>query len=158
MRQVTRNSIRSCYNLWNRLNRNLLKFILLNFLNLNFQEPLTLDAKKRLAAEQEQNLLLRKQPDIISAQINNISSSNIAFSSQINQNSVKISSPLDSAVNVFNAFVLEPSSSTTVTNYNSIDLSEFLPSSVAEVCIINIFIIIDKRTYLFEIFFRIFIF
>lgn len=158
MRQVTRNSIRSCYNLWNRLNKNLLKFILLNFLNLNFQEPLTLDAKKRLAAEQEQNLLLRKQPDIISAQINNISSSNIAFSSQINQNSVKISSPLDSAVNVFNAFVLEPSSSTTVTNYNSIDLSEFLPSSVAEVCIINIFIIIDKRTYLFEIFFRIFIF
>lgn len=117
-----------------------------------------MDAKKRLAAEQEQNLLLRKQPDIISAQINNISSSNIAFSSQINQNSVKISSPLDSAVNVFNAFVLEPSSSTTVTNYNSIDLSEFLPSSVAEVCIINIFIIIDKRTYLFEIFFRIFIF
>ncbi|VDN94567.1 unnamed protein product [Brugia pahangi] len=85
--------------------------------------PLSLADKKRLAAEQEQSLRMRNQPNLLQPV-----SANESINKSQSTNSKFIISPIDSAVQEIGCNLLIPSNS--ISTYQSqIDLSDFFPSS-----------------------------
>ncbi|VDM08858.1 unnamed protein product [Wuchereria bancrofti] len=85
--------------------------------------PLSLADKKRLAAEQEQSLRMRSQPNLLQPV-----SANESMNKSQSTNSKFVISPIDSAVQEIGCSSLIPSTSVS-THQTQIDLSDFLPSS-----------------------------
>ncbi|VDO54858.1 unnamed protein product [Brugia timori] len=84
---------------------------------------MSLADKKRLAAEQEQSLRMRNQPNLLQPV-----SANESINKSQSTNSKFIISPIDSAVQEIGCNLLIPSNS--ISTYQSqIDLSDFFPSS-----------------------------